>query len=164
MRALLLSTLVLFTGCGGLLQVQVELERLCVTRADALSIPALPTGGALSVSGAISAPAGAGLDVELRFDSLELRNPRGAVDFAFLDDAALYDAGGGTPIPAAALRRSTAGEPPSVRLEAAPAPEGTAPGDDRFDYLLSVVVKALAAPVTADLEVCARVHGRYAAL
>lgn len=164
MRALVLSAVVLFTGCGGLLQVQVEIERLCVTRGDALSIPALPTGGALSVSGAISAPAGGALDLELRFDSLELRNPRGAADFAFLGDAALYDDGRAVPIPVASLRRSGAGEPPSVRLEAAPAPEGTAPGDDRFDYLLSVVVNALAAPVTADLEVCARVHGRYAAL
>jgi hypothetical protein len=160
MRSLLLAGLVFFSGCGGsFFQVQVEIERLCVTRADALSIPALPIGGALSVTGAVSAPTNSGADLELRFDSLELRNLRGASDFAFLDDASIFSARDQAE-PLASLERSAEGAPPAVRLVATP-DAAEAPASDRFDYLLSVSVNPLAAPVTADVEVCARVLGRY---
>jgi hypothetical protein len=159
MRSLLLLGFVLFSGCGGnaFFQVQVEVERLCVTRADALAIPALPVGGSISVTGAVSAPNNAGVDLELRFDSLELKHLRGAADFSFLDDAEVRSHDGVVPV--AQLRRSATGEAASVRLEAVPGAQQQA--DDRFDYLLSVSVSALGAPVTADLEVCARVLGRY---
>ena len=140
--------------------MQVEIERLCLTRADALTVPALPSGGALSVTGVISAPTSAGTDVELKFDSLELKNPRGAADFAFLDEAEVLTGEGAAAVRVASLERSRAGEPPAVRL-VAKEESRSAPAEDSIDYLLSVSVTAVAAPVTADLEVCARVVGRY---
>lgn len=160
MRALLALAVVLATGCGGFLNAQVHIERVCLTRADAVSIPALPEGGALTVSGVLTAPVVAGADVELRFDSLELRNPRGAPDFAFLEDAAVF-APQNQAAPLTTFERSAAPEPPAVRLSATPEAE-RAPAAGKIDYLLSVSVRALAAPVLADLEVCAQVEGSFA--
>lgn len=159
MRAFLALALLATSGCGNFLSVQVEIERLCLTRGDALAIPALPLGGALSLTGAISAPLSAATDVELRFDSLELRNLRGATDFSFLEDAAVF-APSDQAVPLSTFEHSPAGEPPAARLVATLEAQ-RAPADERLDYLLSVSVSALAAPVVADLEVCAQVVGHF---
>jgi hypothetical protein len=160
-RAALLAALLALSGCGaGLFGVGLEVEQLCVRQSGAVALPALPIGGTFTIAGAIVGPADPGFELEVEFEFLELSQPQGAADFSFLTDASI-SAGADAVQPVAALEHSPAGAAPTVRLARLEGDAAPGEGSERFDYLLSLTLSPTAAPVTADLEVCARVTGRY---